>query len=68
MASRYGHYEIIKLLLDNGAKCYNNDVTEEIWNTTPLHLAIDEGHYDVFILLLEYGGYAEVENSVRLST
>ena len=51
LASRRGHVEIIRVLLDNGADAdaRNN------YNSTPLHMASTGGHVEAIRLLLERG-------------
>ena len=51
LASRRGHVEVIRVLLDNGA---DKDVRNN-YNSTPLHSASIGGHVAVVHLLLEHG-------------
>ena len=50
LAAEYGHDEMVKDLVDWGAKTY---LTEKDWGRTPLHIAAENGHLDVCRLLLE---------------
>ena len=49
LAAEYGHDEMVKDLVDWGAKTY---LTEKDWGRTPLHIAARNGHLDVCRLLL----------------
>ena len=50
LAAEYGHDEMVKDLVDWGAKTY---LTEKDWGRTSLHIAARNGHLDVCRLLLE---------------
>lgn len=57
-ASRQGHQEAVQALLDGGARV--NDLTGD--KTTPLMLAIINGHFDLAMYLLERGGDPKIAN------
>jgi ankyrin repeat protein len=50
-ASEFGYYEIVELLLANGASAL--DTTD--FGTTPLHNACIDGHIDIAKLLIKHG-------------
>lgn len=60
IASIAGHTEIVKLLLENGARSDKSN-TE---GATALFLAVQEGHVDLFKLLIAHGA----ENHIVLNT
>src|SRR3989337_2496391 len=47
-ASYYGHYEIVKLLIENRANIH-------VWDDFPVKLASRYGHYDIVKLLIKKG-------------
>ena len=48
-ASKHGHLDIVKCLLENGAVCSRNKS-----DLTPIHLATKEGHVDCMKLLMKF--------------
>jgi ankyrin repeat protein len=59
-ASRGGYYEIVELLLENGAKSCNNNMESNIYgdgdiNCNTVSIAVKNGQYSVVKLLLDYG-------------
>lgn len=57
-AARWGHTDIARLLLENGA----NSETRDCENEAPLCLATEAGHVDVVRLLLENGAKVDTES------
>ena len=51
MASRFGHLEVSRVLLDHGANV--NARQQNHW--TPIHLSASNGHLEIVKLLLERG-------------
>lgn len=56
VAARYGHADIIELLLEAGAGADSPDK----WGQTPLHYASANGHEKAVRLLLDKGAYAHL--------
>lgn len=61
-AAERGHFDIVKLLLDRGAK---TDVTDSFYGSRPLDFALRGGHLEIAVHLLERGspGAATVLNA-----
>ena len=59
LASQFGHYQVVELLLKNGAdpNIHNND------GLTPLILASQFGHYQVVEILLKNGADPNIHNN-----
>lgn len=51
VAARYGHVEIVRLLLQNGA----SQLMENLDRKTPICISIEYGHKEVFELLVRHG-------------
>ncbi|RFU78635.1 ankyrin repeat-containing [Trichoderma arundinaceum] len=64
VASYFGHYALVKLLLEQGAEIEEKDTT---YGRTPLLWATIEGHETLVSLLLEEGANVEVKDESNLS-
>jgi len=58
LASRWGHVEVIRTLLDNGADADARNKSK----STPLHMASTGGHVEAVRLLLERGADATIDD------
>jgi len=63
LASRSGHVEAIRVILDNGADA---DVQNKS-DSTPLHMASTGGHVEAVRLLLEHGANATLQDNQDVS-
>ena len=63
-ASRWGHVDVARVLLDYGADIDARD----IHNATALHWPSQEGHVEVVQLLLEHGATLNVQNTHNKDT
>ena len=57
-ASRNGHTEVVKALLDSGAEVYHQNK----YGNTMLSLASAEGHIEVVKALLDSGAKVDLQN------
>jgi ankyrin repeat protein len=57
LAVLYGHGDIVRLLLENGAQA-----SEALYDLSLLSLAISKGYYDIVALLLENGANVQTRN------
>lgn len=55
---------VAQLLIEHGADI---DATEELENNTALHVAVEEGNYEMVCMLLYYGADAGIRNSYGLT-
>lgn len=61
-AARYGHKDVLAILLDHGARC---DAPTDPLGTSALMLAVENAHYDVVQMMLRRG--ADLKARDRLS-
>jgi ankyrin repeat protein len=59
-AARKGHFQVAKLLLENGAEV---DALDNV-NATSLHLACRYGHHDFVSVLIDHGSNVNATNNV----
>lgn len=62
LASKNGHYDVAKLLLEKGAKVDLLDRTDGGSGSSALMLACQNGHYAVAKLLLEKGAQVDLQS------
>jgi len=61
-AAQYGHLELIKFLVAQGAADINAIARN---NKTPLHLAVEQRHVGIVQFLLDQGANLEVQDMLR---
>lgn len=61
IAAHFGHFEVVKILLEQGANKETADLDEWI----PLHSAAVSGHFEVVKILLQKGTNMEAPNEER---
>lgn len=54
VAILFGHYNVVKRLVESGARC---NVADELFQDWPLHLAAEKGRSDVVHLIIEAGRF-----------